>query len=196
MKSRKINLLLIFVLASCVGCRSQKIVSKPLPNNPTSYVFNVKIEGIGKLFEHYCYSKNYDSTFHLNNVYYYGTWKRSSWEEAAKIALAGDTHKNDVYMELIEGASDIYFNKKGRPLKYVMECLAHFTAIDSNTTKMEIKVLNAKVHLRDRFLPSSPHFVNNPVYKAVQPTTIEEYKILQCFGKGLGVINQMPALKL
>lgn len=61
---------------------------------------------------------------------------------------------------------------------------------------MEIKVLNAKVHLRDQLLPSPPHFVNNPIYKEVEPTTIEEYKILQCVGKGLGVIAQMPPLKL
>ncbi len=77
-----------------------------------------------------------------------------------------------------------------------MECIAHFIAIDNNTIKAEIEVLNAKVHVLDRLLPSLPHFANNPVYQEVKPTTIEEYKILQCFGKGLGVINQMPALQL
>ena len=98
-------------------------------------------------------------------------------------------------MEITVDSSDIYFNKKGKPLKYLMECVAHFTAIDSNTTKVEIKVLNAKVHIRNKLLPSPPHFINNPVYKNVMPTTIEEYKILQSFGLFLGVLDKMPQLK-
>ncbi len=75
-----------------------------------------------------------------------------------------------------------------------MECIAHFTAIDSNTTKVEIEVLNAKIHVRNELLGTPPHFVNNPIYRAIKSTTIEEYKILQCFGKELEIIKEMPNL--
>jgi hypothetical protein len=61
-------------------------------------------------------------------------------------------------------------------------------------TRVEIQVFTSQVHVRDRLLPSPPHFVNNPIYRKVPPTTIEEYTILQCFGKALGVFDQMPPL--
>lgn len=194
MKIKKVAIFLLFILVTSSSCGSQNVISKGLSNNPTSYIFKINIHDACVLLEKSC-NRNSSFKFNIRDLYYHHTSKKSSWPQAAKTALAGEAHKYDAWMKITVDSSDIYFNKKGQPLEYLMECNAHFTSIDSNTTRMEIKVLNAKIRLRDQLLPSPPHFVNNPVYKAVKPTTIEEYKILQCFGKGLGVINQMPALK-
>lgn len=193
---RLLALIIVFCSTFCAAnCTSQKIICKKIPTNATSYIFDIKIEDARFAVEKSCYG-NIDCGLNTHDVYYQGTWKKSGWPQAAKTALEGETHKYDVWMELTVDSSSIYFNKKGKPLKYLLECLLHFTSVNSKTTKMEIQVLNSKVHIRDQLLPSPPHFVNNPVYKNVKPTTIEEYKILQCFGKGLGVFDQMPHLKL
>jgi hypothetical protein len=197
MKNKKICVLLLFLLVYVFECNAQKIVVKPFPNNPTSYIFKVNIDDarfiLAKSFYKYSSSK-----FHvIDNVFYYGCPKKLSWWPiVAKNALCNKDNQYDIWMQMSVDSSDIYFNKIGNPFAYEMECIVHFTAIDNNTTKMEIDVLNAKIHLRDRWLPSPPHFVNNPVYKTVKSTSIEEYKILQCMGGDLGVIDQMPALKL
>lgn len=127
-KINKVNIFLLFFLACCVSCSSQKIISKSLPNNPTSYIFKIKIEDVRVVLEKNC-NRNSSSKFNVRDIYYHGTWKKSSWPEAAKTALAGDDKKYDVWMRVTMDSSDIYFNKKGKPLKYLMECTAHFTAI-------------------------------------------------------------------
>jgi hypothetical protein len=195
MKPRYVIITLSFLFTSVMDSYSQKITSKSLPNNPTSYIFKIKVEEARFTLEKSYYEFG-GLSLYIHDIYYRGKWKRSSWPDVARNALSGDANKNDVWMQVSVDSSDVYFNKKGKPLGYEMECLVHFTAIDSTHTKMEIKVLNAKVHVRDRLLPSPPHFENNPVYKTVKPTTIEEYKILQCMGKELGVFDRMPPLRL
>jgi len=137
-----------------------------------------------------------DLKFEVSDVYYNGTWKRGSWPEAAREVLARDVNKYDVWMRVTVDSSDIYFNRKKKPFSYEMVCVAHFIPVDANTTKIEIKVLDSKINMGKKLLPGSPHFVRGAVYKPVKPTTIEEYKIIQCLGKELGVINQMPVLKI
>jgi hypothetical protein len=196
MKVKNISLFLLFFFVCGTGCDAQKVISKPLPNNPTSYIFKIKIADARFVLEK-SLNKYGSLNLHIHDIYYQSTSKPLRWwPETAKKALAGEENKADVYMQVSVDSSAIYFDKKAKPFGYEMECVAHFTKIDSNTTKMEIRVLTAKVHLRDRLLPSPPHFVNNPVYKTVIPTTIEEYKILQCLGRALGVFNQMPVLKI
>jgi hypothetical protein len=177
------------------GCTSSNIVSKALPSNPTNYVFKVKIEQANRLLKKWIlfYST---MKFGVDEIRYNGDGNFNIWSGEAKMALHSETIKNDVWMTISVDSSDTYFNKKGKPFEYVMECLAHFTYIDDSTTKLEILPLNAKVHICDALFPSPPHFGHTPIYRKVKPTTIEEYKILQCFGKGLGVINEMPGLKL
>jgi hypothetical protein len=196
MKNKIFNLFLLWFLVCATGCRPKRILSKILPNNPTGYIFKIKA-----VDARFVLAKNlhkYSSLkFHvLEDIYRSSFEKVRLWPTAAKKALFVEANKDNVWMRVSVDSSDVYFNNKNKPLEYEMECLVHFTAINETTTKMEIKVLTSKVHLRDRLLPSPPHFVNNPVYKNVTPTTIEEYKILQCMGKELGVIDQMPPLRL
>jgi hypothetical protein len=99
-------------------------------------------------------------------------------------------------MRVAVDSSDIYFKRKRKPFSYEMVCVAHFTTVDSATVKLEIQVLDSKIQVGTKLLPGLPHFVRDGVYKSVKPTTIEEYKIIQCLGRELHVINQMPALKI
>jgi hypothetical protein len=193
-----INIKIVFFSFFICGlsCSSQKLISKDFPNNPISYTFKMKIENPGFFLEKYVRRFN-TLKFFIHDIFYNGSSRKvNEWPDAVKNSLSGEANKNDIWMQLTVDSSDIYFNKKGKPFEYLMECVAHFTAIDSNTTRIEIIVLNAKIHLRNRLLPSPPHFVKNPVYKKVKPTTIEEYKILQSIGKWLEVIDLMPKLKL
>ncbi|HTD99340.1 MAG TPA: hypothetical protein VK668_08625 [Mucilaginibacter sp.] len=195
METKKVIFFASLFLVCSASCYSQKVISKPLPENPISYIFEVKIKDAPSFLEKGYYKYGGVNLF-IHDIYYWGTWKTGRWPEIATKVLAGELNKYDVYMQVSVDSSNTYFNKKGKPFEYEMECVAHFTTIDSNNTKMEIKVLSSKVHLRNALLPSPPHFVNNPIYKNVKPTTIEEYKIIQCLGKALGISEQMPALKL
>ncbi len=196
MKFKIVNIVFFNFLICCLSCNSQKLILKDFPNNPTSYTFKIKNENVHLFLENDA-SKFNTPKFYIRDIFYHGSPKKNNWwPVAAKNALSGETCNNDIWMQITVDSSDIYFSKKGEPLEYLVECVLHFTVIDSNTTKVAAKVLNAKVHIRNQLLPSPPHFVRNPVYKEVKPTTIEEYKILQCIGKWLGVIDSMPPLKL
>jgi hypothetical protein len=193
-RKKSIILLMLIALLTC-ACHSSKVLSKELPDNPTNYMYHIKIDSANKFLKKFIL---YCSTmkFGADEIRFNGDGYYSIWSNEAKSALKGEEYKYDVWMIVKVDSSDVYYNKNGKPLEYILECRAHFTSIDGNDTKLEIQVLNAKVHVRDALLPSAPHFVNDPIYKNVKPTTIEEYKILQCFGKGLGVIDKMPTLKL
>jgi hypothetical protein len=187
---------LIIALSLFTCCSSPRIVSRALPDNLTSYVFKVKIENANILFKKFYFTYHNNFGFYLDDIFFNGDSLNRIWSDIARATLKNEANKYDVCFELIEDSSLIYSNKKGKPFEYLMAGIAHFTFIDENTTKLEIQVLNAKVHIRDALLPSPPHFGHTPIYKQVKPTTIEEYKILQCFGMGLKVFNEMPVLKL
>jgi hypothetical protein len=195
--NNNINLVLLFLFFCVTDCSSQKIISKGFHDNLTSYNFKIKVEDARFVLAKNLY-KYSSLKFHvLDDIYYRSSFEKVRfWPTAARNALFIEANKNDVWMRVSVDSSDVYFNKENKPFEYEMECIVHFTAINETTTKMEIKVLTSKVHIRDQLLPSPPHFVNNPVYKNVKPTTIESYKIIQCMGKELGVIDQMPLLRL
>lgn len=197
---RKINyvIILLFTLFFGVSCRSQKIYLKnPLPNNPTSYTFKISTNDVLNVLQK-CHYDSYYSGQKLKIVELYHNYNnrfKSLWPDEVKTILSNNENKYDFWIKILVDSSDIYFIKQ-KPLEYTLECIGHINKVDSNSIKLEIKVLNAKVLIRNELLPRPPHFVHNPIYKKVEPTTIEEYKILQCIGKSLGIISQMPALKL
>ncbi len=196
MNKLKNILLILLIYFFALSCNLPRIVSKELPRNPTSYIFKMKMDSVGSFFQKSYFKYHNGLKFDLEDIYYYPNWKGSSAPESATKALSMDAQRNDVWMILKVDSSLTYFSKKRKTLEYLMECRAHFSMVNDSMTKIEIQVLNAAVHIRDRLLPGPPHFVNNPVYKKVLPTTIEEYKILQCFGKGLGEFNEMPPINL
>jgi hypothetical protein len=178
-----------------ISCASRKVFTSPFQQNPTSYLFNVKADSARFLFVRNYWKYHGSLKFDLREMDYYGDDKQCLWQEDAQKALLGEENKNDIWMRLYTDSSTVYRNKYGKPLPYWMKCKARFEQVDDQQTRMEIIVSSAYVEAGESLLPSPPHFVNNPVFKEVKPTTVEEYKILLCFGKALGVAEQMPPLK-
>lgn len=179
-----------------VGCASRKVFTSPAPQNPTSYLFNVKADSARFLFANNYWKYHGSLKFDLREMDYHGDNKHGLWQEGAQKALRGKENKNDIWMWLYTDSSSVYSNKEGKPLPYWMKCKAHLEQVGDQQTRMEIVVYSASVMVGESLLPGPPHFVNNPIFKDVKSTTVEEYKILLCFGKSLGVTEQMPPLKL
>jgi hypothetical protein len=57
-KNRIYFLVFTVMLLFFSSCFSQKLISKPLPNNPTSYIFKIKIEDAARILEKACYSRD------------------------------------------------------------------------------------------------------------------------------------------
>jgi hypothetical protein len=64
--------------------------------------------------------------------------------------------------------------------------------VDEKTTKVKINVCRPKISIRvNSIISHAPGFYNN--YN-VEPSTIEEYKILLVIGEKLGIREKMPNL--
>jgi hypothetical protein len=90
------------------------------------------------------------------------------------------------------GYSDVYFIGK-KPLLYKAEFHLHFERINSTTTKIKINTLNPRVIVGKQVVTLASH--RGYKYKKVEPTTIEEYKILLRIGKIAGE-KKMPFINL
>jgi hypothetical protein len=99
------------------------------------------------------------------------------------------------YVVVTVDSSTIYQRSNGKALPYAADCRLYFIPVEKHKVEISVVVLSAWVALGKQLLPSLPHFVHNERVWYVKPTTIEEYKLLLCFGKGLGIADQMPALK-
>ncbi len=189
---------LLLTIISVFGCASRKFYASTFPANPTAYVFPIRIDSVGKVFKKYYFKHHNDLNFGLEGISFQGDgYSKSHWEDLMKEypSLPGEENKYDIWMRLTTDSSTVYYGKNSRKPEYTMECKAHCEAVDSNHTKMSIQVYSAKINVGTEWLPSPPHFVNNSIYREVKPTTVEAYKILLCFGRGLGIDKQMPALK-
>jgi len=89
------------------------------------------------------------------------------------------------------GYSDVYY-KKNMPLLYDVTAFhLHFEEIDSNKTKIKIYVIDPKVAVGVEIFSIPGH--RGYRWKSVEPTSIEEYKILLRIGK-LTCEKNMPRL--
>ncbi|HBX85524.1 MAG TPA: hypothetical protein DEH40_12560 [Marinilabiliales bacterium] len=90
------------------------------------------------------------------------------------------------------GYSDVYFKGK-KPLLYKAEFHLHFERINDTITKIKINTINPKVVIGKQRITMASH--KGYKYKTVEPTTIEEYKILLRIGKIAGE-KKMPFINL
>ena len=87
------------------------------------------------------------------------------------------------------GYSDVYY-KKNMPLLYSANFHLHFEQINLDKTKIKIYVINPKVAVGNQIICIPSHCGYR--WKKVEPTTIEEYKILLRIGKLAGEKNMPP----
>jgi hypothetical protein len=109
-------------------------------------------------------------------------------KKSVKVASEGDYYLR--YSNAI-GSSEIYFDKKKRPLSYYAEFLLHLSSVDGGT-KVEIITIRPRVVTGQSLLPKLPHFARVEKTKPVEPSTIEEYEILLKIGTSLGVSGRVP----
>lgn len=173
--------------------------------NPTEFVFNFPVE---KVVE-------------VSRIQLKRTIERPEYMfPHNKFILLNDTTENilviknklkqfdehyDIYLDCSDGfyrGSQVYYtDRSGQKLGslFYVSFHIHFKELDQNKTLVKINTID----------PVIVEFIFNPLVvlfdihggvtlenKKVTPSTIEEYEILLEIGKGLGVSDQMPPIKL
>jgi len=201
----KTSLWVMLFTANCYPSSSQTM--KVAPQNPTSYTFMFNIREVrDAIMKEFLKLPGY----RYMKLDYVG--KDVILSETAKEIFQSKDNQNDFYLGYSGsiGESKIYFSNKmfkssgpgrakvnkGEPLDYYAEFHLHLESIDSTHIRVEIFTINPRVVVGEKLLPSFPHFGSNPKIKSVQRSTIEEYEILLRIGKGLGVDDKMPKIKL
>lgn len=188
-------------LSLCISCSSDvhKIKTRPLnQKNPTSYVFAGPLQKVREriltAFEDFQVKEEFDSFFSPNNNGFLVSVRTIEEHGDYEPIFASPENHNDIYLhswgEPID-PSNVYFGG-GKPLRYRAEFQLHLTAPDDNST--QISVITHKPSVINGSVCCGLHgYRSNDV--VVEPTTIEEYRILLFIGRILGV-NDMPPLRL
>ncbi|NTW33502.1 MAG: hypothetical protein HGB12_12925, partial [Bacteroidetes bacterium] len=93
-----------------------------------------------------------------------------------------------------ECKSKVYFNKKNEPHIYHGTYQIHLEKLSDKQTRVSIIVSDSGIIYGTK-LPVLPNMIRVNKLKAMPPTTVEEYEILQIIGRGLGV-KDMPSIKI
>jgi hypothetical protein len=188
-------------LTFCISCSSDvhKIKTRSLvQKNPTSYVFPGRVpevrEKILTVFEDFPLRREFGSFVSPNSPSFMFSVRTREEDGSYEPIFASPANHNDLYLhswgEPID-PSEVYFGG-GKPLRYRAEFQLHLTAADNDNT--QISVITHKPSVINGSVCCGLHgYKSNDV--AVEPTTIEEYRILLFIGRILGV-NNMPVLKL
>ncbi len=191
---------LLLVLCSSCSSGIHKIKSRPLiEKNPTSYEFPGRLPEIRQTIiealnipNRSSVTEEFYSSFSEESFYF--RLETEDDTSFGKKIFQDAANANDLYLhswgEPIS-FSPVYFGG-GRPLKYRATFQLHLTAISDNRTKVSVIVHNPTV-INGSKCCGLHGYVSNDV--PVEPTTIEEYKILQFIGRLLDIHN-MPPLRL
>lgn len=193
MKRNSIKTCLLLVAGFAMYHPSTSQSMKSAPDNPTSYIFEFKIQTVSETIK-----KEFlrPPGYRYMQLEYFG--KDVILSSTAKKVFQDSNNRKDYYLHYSNsiGKSKICFNRKGYALDYYAEFHLHLTAIDSTQTRVEILTIDPKVVTGRNILPSLPHLVRMDKTKSINPSSIEEYEILLKIGKSLGVEEKMPKIKL
>ena len=195
-------MLVVLLLSFCISCSSDihQIRTKPLAEkNPTSYAFPRPLEDVKQelinAFEITKRSKATDefySSFSDESFYF----KVETKDDAlfSKQIFESPENTNDLYLHSHGQpivSSSVYFGG-GKPLRYRATFQLHLTRLNENSTKVSVITHDPTV-INGSKCCGLHGYKSNDV--PVEPTTIEEYKILLFIGRLLGV-GDMPTLRL
>jgi hypothetical protein len=198
MKTAKM-MMMMFISLLVFACNRDihPIETKPFSQkNPTDYEFALPVSEVRKkllaAFKDFDLRQKLASSFDSNSRYLVSV--RSKDDPDPEKTFDNPENKNDLYLHSwgeIIGPSPIYFGG-GKPLEYRAEFQLHLTKAGNNRTK--VSVITHKPHVINGSKCCGPHGeVSNNV--PVEPTTIEEYKILLFIGSVLGT-KDMPPLRM
>jgi hypothetical protein len=194
----------IVVLVFLTACSQDihEIKTRTLPEkNPTSYVFPGSVDAVReRIIEAFQFENRYEkpaedfySSFNNPTTFSFRVESREDVVFSEHI-FKDPENRNDVYLHTYGeplGPSPVYFGG-GKPLRYRPKFQLHLTAADDKNTKVTVITHDPSV-INGSKCCGLHGYVSNDI--AVEPTTIEEYRILLFIGRVLGV-NDMPPLKL
>ena len=194
------HLVAALLLSFCISCDRDihPIETSPLSQkNPTSYVFTRPVpevrEQILTALKDDKLMQDFYSSFPTTPSFYFAVESREHAVFSERIFANRENHE-DVYLHSFGTPiclSQVYF-AGGKPLRYRAEFQLHLTALADNSTKVTVTTHDPKV-INGSKCCGLHGYVANDV--AVEPTTIEEYKILLFVGRILGA-SDMPPLRL
>lgn len=195
-------LLSALLLSVCSSCSSgiHKIKTKPLSDkNPTSYDFPRSLPEVRQtiidaleISNRSSVTDEFYSSFSEDSFYF--SLETKDDPSFSREVFQDPSNINDLYLHSWGqpiSFSRVYFGG-GKPLKYRANFQLHLTALSGNNTKVSVIVHNPTV-INGSKCCGLHGYVSNDV--PVEPTTIEEYKILLFIGRLLGQQN-MPPLRL
>jgi hypothetical protein len=169
----------ICLLVSLLPCCEYSVASKKLKSkNPTVYVFNATIPKVRECLKGKGHFKLRDKLFHV-------AFKEDDSPFARPI-FDSEQNKHDAFLYNFHepiGPSEVYF-KGNEPLLYFAHFHIHLERVGPEQTKVEAISVGSKVIHGRKFSIHALGMIND--YMDVEPTTIDEYRILLKIGSCVG----------
>jgi hypothetical protein len=194
-------LLVVLVVCLCISCSRDVHTIKTMPlsqKNPTTYDFPGPVPEVrGKIltaFNDFDLTREFSSSFSPNNPSLSLSIESSEDAVFSQQIFASPENRDDLYLHFhgdVIDPSPVYFGS-GKPLRYRAKFQLHLTALDNNRTRVSVITHDPAV-INGSVCCGLHGYNSNDV--AVEPTTVEEYRILLFIGRVLGV-SGMPPLRL
>jgi len=161
--------------------------------NPTSYVFHASVGEV-----HGAVEQLYTQQFSRRPLNAFSIVRADDelLTDEQRRALARPGGEDDLYLAYMHspmGLSNVYF-AGGEPAPYIADFDLQIASVDDERTRVVVHALDAQVIAGKTWLPRH-HMTRANIYVSVQPTTVEEYRLLLGIGEILGEPS-MPALRL
>lgn len=158
--------------------------------NPTEYTFNVNIDTLKNLI-----FNSKDNFYNELGGFFTGLYRvLNDSSKLYKIEyLKKPWNKDDFVYYCYYGLSNIYVNES-EWIGYAADFHIHLEKLDKNEAHVKINTCRPRIKVRVRTVYSHAPGFYNTYY--VDPSTIEEYKILLVIGEKLGIREKMPKLIL
>lgn len=191
-------LLAIGLLVSC-GESPAKIEQRDFAlRNSTSHVFakplDVLRSDVLATLDDFNVMLPFYQSFAPEGGYTFSVSTRDVYSPTSRDIFTDAANANDIYLEAfgaLIGPSPLYYTSD-KPLVYTAEFQVHFEKVDENSTKVSVITHHPKVVNGSECC--SAHGLYS-IYQDVEPTSIEEYRILQLIGQVAGT-RDMPPIKL
>jgi hypothetical protein len=205
-----IDAALIFLFFILIGCSGKSyIVLEMKKKNPTEYVFDLPIEKLANLAATVIIESNPSITGQLYKFPQTGKYANDmnlkilksnsvAFDELSLEQKKRIDNKYDLYYDIYIGQSYNYRYNDTTGVNYIVSFWLHFEEQDEDKTKISIISVKPSIITSSSNLGAifNRHSGVDVDYTYVEPSTIEEYKILQLIGREIGVKDKMPELIL
>lgn len=181
-----------------IGREADYEILKLRQKNPTAYIFPAGTDSIKRILKEL--KKEIGKELNQHNLIgteliFIGSDSLSQYNQRVcdLISLKTYENRNDAVFYYYSESSPL-FTSKECIITYQASFHIHLDSLDTDRTQVRIITLNPEILVKIITLfDHAPGFYN---HYSVEPTTIEEYKILKLIGKKLNVDGKMPALIL